>query len=319
MRQRFMRSCLVVCLGIVGIPAAPAPSAAAPTVMMAPPLSQSDARTVAALMARIGPPSPSTLEIFHEAGMTGARAHPLTAAEQERVRAVIALLPPTFRAALDAHLDRLSIVEGFAGLGNALTRRVSPEGAPARFEMTVRAEVLDEDLGALLTRKEEICFQPDAAGPAVRVEVRDVPALLYVLLHEATHVIEGSGEGAIVDADRLTQDVWLDATHLAPPFDTQALAQNAFRHAPRVPKTQADALYAALTTSPFISLYATASRSEYLAEMVAWAILSRRYGAPLTIAVDHAGEQPPTRYDPLANPIVAGRFAIIANALGAAP
>ncbi len=260
------------------------------------------------LLGRVDAPSDESLAVFHEAGMLRARVHTLTAVEKDRLASAAARLPIAYRAALRDHLSRLSFVDGVAGAGNALTRKLTPDGAPARFEMTLRSEVLSDSLTALLTRKEQICFAPDGSGTSVQIDAGRIDALTYVLLHEATHVLEGgAGENGIPWAS-VSPGVWLDLHRLAPALEPLLACRTAYRRLPALPFRQAGEVYRGLLQTPFVSLYATASRSEDLAETAAWAILRREFGDTLVISVDHGADGSSERFRPLTNPSVVRRF-----------
>lgn len=256
-----------------------------------------------ALAGRIGAPSQDVIATFASAGMREVRAHVLSDAERARVEAALAALPALHRALLDKHLHRLAFVDGIPGHGSGLTSRLAQGG----YDITLRASLLDQSLGAFLTDKERHAFTPDGSGRAVVIEASG-DALGYVLLHEASHVVDGA-LGLSTRADGpFTAGIWRDRTALAPSLAASPVATTAFRRAPALPASKAEAIYDALAHSPFVSLYASAAAPEDLAELLTWRALSRLHGATLAISVVDADGATLKRYAPLDFPGVKARM-----------
>ena len=75
---------------------------------------------------------------------------------------------------------------------SALTSAVEP-GSSAddrKFDITIRAGVLRENISEMLTAKERTCFEVGATGFTVSVEGGSMDAIVYVLLHEVTHLVD---------------------------------------------------------------------------------------------------------------------------------
>ena len=142
---------------------------------------------VAALMERVGAPSPGAVAEFKSAGMEEVRAHALTAAERAKVESVLASLPELNRRVLEKRLHSLAFVDGIPGEGTGLT---SPFGKTGRYDITLRASILEEPLTTFLTTKEQRVFREDGSGTAVTVAGTGTDAVTYVLLHESTHVTD---------------------------------------------------------------------------------------------------------------------------------
>jgi len=116
------------------------------------------------LAARTGP-APQVF--FDHLQLHGAHSHELTDAEHRRLAVALARLPPLQRQVLDGHLDRISFVEGMPN--NALTYPVGMDPATKRYDIAIRAGVLNETVSELVTRKERSCF--DARGSALQVSI----------------------------------------------------------------------------------------------------------------------------------------------------
>lgn len=259
---------------------------------------------VDAVLHRIGAPSPESMALFADAGMADVRVHRLSPREEALVGKALRSLPAALARALDAHLDRLSFVDGYAGAGNGLTRQIETGTGSPRYEMTLKAQVLDESLSALLTQKERSLL-PAEQRTGLIVRAHGARALRYVLLHEAAHVWEGATDNAPFIGMR--EGVWAGPRALAAVWAGSLLADNGFRHHPPLSVLQLAEAYHALVRSPFVSLYATASASEDLAETVAWAVLSRSARASMSVRLALTGGRV-ARFHPLRNPIVRQRM-----------
>lgn len=258
------------------------------------------------LASRVAAPAQSAIEMFEGAGMRDVRPHVLTAAERTRVEAALAALPPWLRTILDKRLRHLSFVDGIPGEGTGLTAKVADTG---QYDITLRASLIDESLGTFLTTKERRLFEADGSGRSITVEATGTDALTYVLLHEATHVADGSlGITANMESP-FVMGIWEGRRELMPLLAGSAAATTTFRGGRPVPLGKAETIYDALAQTPFVSLYATAAAPEDLAELVAWnEVLRRRHGT-LVITIADAGGKVAKRYEPLGFPAVKARMA----------
>lgn len=265
--------------------------------------------TAETLRARIGPPSEETIVAYRQTGAETAAPHQLTEREWRLVARAIADLPPLHRRVLEQRLDRLSFINAPSSAGTALTRTFDgPDGQPL-FEITLRADVLDQTLSEFLTRKEARLFIEDGSGYSVHISAGSAPALPYLLMHEATHVLD---QVFGISADlRPFGNLWTGYRDLADSQTAGPLGLSVYRRSPPMPVAQAPTLYRALAGSPFVSLYSTASAGEDLAELSAWSTLSARFRIPLTIEVRDATGRAVLIVEPLASMAVQDRFATV--------
>lgn len=268
-----------------------------------------------ALRSRVAPPDEEVLQAYRDSGVPNPAAHTLTDDEWAKVDAAISALPELHRRVLQQHLRRLSFVDVPPGGGNALTRVVDPKAAQKQIDIAFRAGLLHETLTEFLNGKESGIFEPDRSGQTVTIEAGDSSALVYVLLHEATHAVDGTLGISTTPNSRFQAGIWLDRTRLAPPYDRSMIQSTAFRRGPRTPLARAQALYQALSRTPFVSLYATAAAGEDLAELVAWEQLATQRHQSLAIIVKDAGGKIVYRYEPLRSPLVRSRFPAVEELL----
>ncbi|PSJ39616.1 hypothetical protein [Allosphingosinicella deserti] len=267
------------------------------------------------LLSRLRPPSPEAIRQYVESGVASARPYRLNAAEKERIEKALLGLPEVHRRKLHAHLRHLSFIDVPAGAGNGLTAKVN-EGSFPVFDLTLRAGILDEPLSEFLTTKERAVFADDGSGVSVAVEAPG-SALDYVLLHEATHVVDHALSLTSRLDPRFTASIWLDRTSLHPSWASMPIASTLFRRAPRIPIAAAPGLYGSLAESPFVSLYATAAAPEDFAELVAWREMARRFRQPISITLRNDRGEQIYRMQPLANPRLTARFAAVDALLAA--
>jgi hypothetical protein len=263
--------------------------------------------TASALRARIAPPHEETVATYRQSGAVNASAHTLTDREWTRVERAIADLPPLHRDILERRLARLSFINAPSSAGTALTRSYDgPDGGPL-FDITIRADVLDKSLSEFLTEKESMLFTDDGSGYSVHFSAGSAPALNYLLLHEATHVVDRT-HGVSTEV-RPFSALWMDYRDLAAPYATGPLGVTLYRRGQPIPLAESPALYKALGASPFVSLYATASAGEDLAELAAWSHLGR-LNIPLTVEVRDATGRAVVTVEPLRSPAVQERLAV---------
>lgn len=259
----------------------------------------------APLANKLAAPEADVIAVFEAAGMRDIRPHALTPVELRKVEKALAALPPLHRMVLGTKLRHLSFVDGFPGSGSGLTSKV---GSTGQFDITLRASLLDESLAAFLTGKERGVFRADGSGRTITIEAPAGGAFAYVLLHEASHVVDAALGITAAMHGPFTQGIWLDRSTLSPTLAASAAARTTFRREPAVPAAQAPVVYDALARTPFVSLYATAAAPEDFAELVTWREIARRFGAGMTVVLRDGGGAVAHRYVPLDFPGVKARM-----------
>ncbi len=260
----------------------------------------------------------SVLKMFEALGGPAPTPHVLTDAEKAKVAAAFAALPPLHRRVLAERLRSVSFLDGMPN--TALTSPVNPDEPYRLFDLTIRAAILDETVSDWLTQKERGCF--DAAGSplSVTVEAGHLDALIYVLLHEATHVVDASlgltpaaepgdppAAGA-TPATAFTEGVWSDRLVHAPPYRDPRLDRLRYRAGGQVVAIdQAEAVYRALGRTPFVSLYGSSNWHDDLAEYVTVSHFTEKLGQPYRIVIRNQGEEV-FRSEPMTSDLVRGRI-----------
>jgi hypothetical protein len=267
---------------------------------------QSEAAGLEVLMGRVGPPSEMAVDEFKKAGMEEVRAHVLTAPERAKVEAALASLPALNRHVLEKRLHTLAFVDGIPGEGTGLT---SPDAKTGLYDITLRTSILDEQLSTFLTIKERRVFIDDGSGITVMVKGTGTDALTYVLLHESTHVVDKSCGITADPHSPFVAGIWTSQKEMVPRLASSVAATTYFRGGQPIGFGRAANVYDALAQTPFVSLYATATDQEDLAELVAWREIRKQHHGKLVIAVNDARGKTLRRWRPLAFPEVKRRFA----------
>jgi hypothetical protein len=174
-----------------------------------------------------------------------------------------------------------------------------------------------------LTKKERTCFDFSGSTRTVAIEAGTLEAIVYVLLHEATHMVDGAlgltpveGRTPAVDADLLTTGVWTDRLTVASAYANPLLDGLVYRRGGRpIAVSDAHRVYGALQRTPFVSLYASSNWHDDVAELVAWHHLTSRMGQPYRIVVRER-DQEVLVYEPMASPVVQGRLRLLAPMYG---
>lgn len=215
------------------------------------------------------------LDQFHEAGMS-PKEHTLTEAESKAVAKAFELLPPLHKEILRDRLLSISFLDDMPN--TALTSAVNFEDRYNLYHITFRAAILQQTVSEWLTWKERTCFDTTNSSLRVSVEGGSLNALVYVLLHETSHVVDAALgltvrlPGKLLDREvtsHFTDSIWKDRTTVYSNYLQPALQGIVFRRDGKpIPVSEATNVYNALQKTPFVSLYGSSARSEDFAEYV---------------------------------------------------
>jgi hypothetical protein len=280
---------------------------------------------------KVQPTSPAVLQMFREAGMSPTE-HTLSADEQRIVAAAFANLPPLHQRVLKSHLRSINFLDNMPN--TALTSTVDPDEQPGNgqaskdpghkwFDITFRAQILHQDVSEWLTLKERTCFDTTQSPIRVAIRAGHLSAFEYVLLHEATHVVDGAlGISPVMPAGNLakgqslpdslltgfTAGVWAGHTVVGSKYQSPLLDSLVFRRGGKpVPAAKALKVYRALQQTPFVSLYARNSWNEDLAECLTIFHFTQKLRQPFEITV-RQGNKIIFSYQPVQSARVRNRF-----------
>jgi hypothetical protein len=255
----------------------------------------------------------SVFKMFREAGMKPVN-RTLTPAEKEKVRNAFAILPPLHQRILKQHLHSISFMDNMPN--TALTSPVDSEGVPKQFNITFRGSLLDEHVSEWATWKENTCFKPAPdSSYKVRVEGGRMDAVIYVLLHEATHIVDvvtgitphPEDANAAVKPTAFTKEIWRLMNKPADPYIDSLLEQTRFRSGKPVSISLASEVYTKLSKTPFPSLYAMAAWSEDIAELTTIYHMTTHLKQPFYVVVTKDNVEL-ARFEPMKNALVLRRL-----------
>jgi hypothetical protein len=266
------------------------------------------------LTMRVGETSAEVLQSFRDAGMS-PRKHILTEEERIKVSNAFEGLTPLHKRILLAHLRSISFLDDMPN--TALTSTINPGDSFLLFDITFRAAILKQNLSEWITEKERTCFNSNGSTLKVSIEAGTLDAITYVLMHEATHIVDGSLAIAAgrnsnsVPGNSFITDAWIDRTTISPAFNQGLLDSTRFRRGGKVlPIGLADSVYNALKRTPFVSLYSTSSWHEDLAEFLSVYHFTQRRKQPFRIVL-YNGNQKIFSYEPMKSKLVRGRIRFI--------
>jgi hypothetical protein len=242
---------------------------------------------------RVSSAPESVLKRFSNELDVNVSAHTVTPDERIILVNTLAQLTPFQREVLRNRLHSIYFLDGLPG--NALT---FPDGGPTTepmYSIAVRAGALHETVSELVTRKERTLFDSAGSELSVTVDGGTLNAMVYVLLHEATHIVDFA-VGATPDPAHpswnypLVSGIWRDAVTPVDQYRLPILMGISYRRNGRViPVSQAADLYDTLGRTPFISVYASCDSHDDLAELVAWTELTVRLHQPYRILISKGG------------------------------
>lgn len=215
-------------------------------------------------------------------------AHMVSPGERITLANALAQLTPFQREVLQNRLRAIYFIDGLPN--NALT---FPDGGTTTepvYSIAVRAGALHETVSELVTRKERTLFDGAASELSVTVDGGTLNAMVYVLLHETTHVVDFA-VGTTPDPAHpigdhpLVSGIWRNGITPVDQYRLPLLMRIFWRTGRIMPITQAADLYDALGRTPFISVYASCDSHDDLAELVAWTELTGRLHQPYRILI----------------------------------
>lgn len=243
------------------------------------------------LASRVRETPASVLKMFEEAKLPAPTPRALTGEEQRKLSAAFAILPPLHQRILREHLRSVSFLDGMPN--TALTSTVNPDEPYRMCDITIRAAILKENVSEWLTEKERTCFSTENSPLNVSIEAGKRDALAYVLLHEATHIVDfclgitpTEPVGKPLAGNAFTDGIWSERTLHAPLYRDPLLERVRFYSGGQpLPVDQAEAVYQSLRRTPFVSLYGSTNCSDDLAEYVAVYHWTQRLRQPFRIVV----------------------------------
>ncbi len=271
------------------------------------------------LLSRVAKTPGDVIKQFKEAGMSPTE-HELTNEERDVISKAIAVLPPLHQRILKQHLKSMSFLDNMPN--TALTSPVVVKRGINLFHITFRAGVLHQSITDWVNEKERTCFSGGDSTISISIQAGLLSAFTYILLHEGTHIVDGSLHLNAVDTIKgkpqpnwfiagFSKHIWKNYNTPAWPFPDSITIKSRFRPGGRLYITnEAARVYEGLSKTPFVSLYSTASWHEDLAELLTIYHLTRRLNQPFRIVVAKDGKGT-FSYEPMKSATVQSRVALL--------
>lgn len=250
---------------------------------------------------------------FIDAGMAPTK-HVLTEAEQDKVAKAFSLLPPLHLKILKKHLHSISFMDNMPN--TALTSPIESEDTIKKFNITFRAGILNETISEWATWKEKSLYDA-SANPILEVQIDagKLDAFVYILLHEATHVVDAvlkltpnaEEVDSLVEHTVHTKNIWRLFNTPISRFTNPMLEKTRFRSGKVQPISSAKDIYNSLEKTPFSSLYGMASWYEDIAELITIYHLTNKLNQPFAVYVKENGKIK-SKFEPMKNKLVKRRF-----------
>ncbi len=259
------------------------------------------------------------LKMFREEGMSPTK-HQLTKQELEIVASAFKVLPPLHQRVLKQHLKSFSFLDNMPN--TALTSPVVVKRGINLYHITFRAGILHQNITEWINEKERTCFEGGDSTIKVSIEAGLLSAFIYILLHEGTHVVDGSLQLNLVDSvggkpkpnkfiASFSKGIWKNYNTLSWPVTDSIALQSRFRlNGRRYKVDEAVAVYQSLSKTPFVSLYSTASWHEDLAELLTVYHLTNYLKQPFRVVVSKNGKEM-FNYEPMKSATVQQRLALL--------
>jgi hypothetical protein len=272
------------------------------------------------LESRVKGTAAPVLEMFKELGGPAPKAHVLTDGERKKLAGALAVLPPLHQRVLRERLRVISFLDGMPN--TALTSTVNFQEPYRLYDITFNASILLQNVSEWLTQKERTCF--DTTGSALSVNVdagTTIDALVYVFLHEATHVVDAceritpplppgkvKPRAEAPPPTSFTAGVWTELSLPVPRFrDPLRERINFYAPGATIPIGEGPALYGWLSRTPFASLYGSRNWLDDIAEYVAVYHLTEMLKQPYRIVIRDAAREVFV-HEPMKSGLVRGRI-----------
>jgi hypothetical protein len=269
------------------------------------------------LANRVQPAPDSVISRLCEAGMQPVN-HVLTEIEKNKVSKAFAALPPLHQKVLKEHLHSISFMDNMPN--TALTSTLETSGTTKMFNITFRSEILKETISEWATWKENTYYvKSKNTEYEIIIDAGKLDAMLYILLHEATHVVDAvlniaphpDDIDVKVPPTPFTANVWYKMNEPVEKFVDPLLETTRFRSGNAISISSAPNVYEALQETPFASLYSMASWHEDLAEILTIYHLTSKMKQPYKIFIKK-NEAILYTYEPLKNKHVVNRQHLLA-------
>ena len=243
--------------------------------------------------------------------------------ERSILKEYLDLLPENYLDVFKERLLGIYVVDNFLGSGMA-DYVISKEGLIYTI-LVLNPYLFSTSLSEMLTYKENTIYKTETGDIKANIKLSgNFLGLLYILLHEGTHILDyalrispyvepgmAQFQEAKKNSSPFSEETWDDYDKPKPGFQASYQGRISFYSEDenvKVPRKEAKQVYEELAGLPFVSVYSYSNWAEDLAEYAAFYILTQTQGLDYSINVVENGQTMFT-LRPFDNPKVRARAA----------
>ncbi len=246
--------------------------------------------------------------------------------EMEIIKVYLDLLPQLNKEIMREKLLGIYFVNNFIGSGMA--DYVVDDERNIFTMLFINPDTLKVRMNEWMNYRENTCFIEENDGIRIEVECGDkYLGLLYLLLHESTHIVDyitsitpyTEWTSSQIRKEKINMDnifidgIWTDYRNQTNTYKKDFMGNVTFyglSEGPILKKSDAEKIYNNLLETPFVSLYASQSWAEDLAELETWYHYTEIMGQPYEILL-YKNNEIKNIYKPMENELVQERLSIL--------
>lgn len=224
-----------------------------------------------------------------------------TEKQEELLDEYFRLLPAKYQETLTDRLLAIYFVNNYVASG--MTDYVLKENSDDIYTILIlNPDLIDHPMDSWITKKENTCFYDNEDGFEIKIEIEsEYTGLLYILLHECTHVMDytteitpytepdiGKLKNTLDNTSPFTENIWSDYRKPTEENDfalRDKITFYGFNNGPLLSDDYAIDIYLNLMKSEFVSLYGSINWAEDLAEYMTYYHLTQKMDMNYSINV----------------------------------
>jgi hypothetical protein len=221
--------------------------------------------------------------------------HAVQEHEKEEILAYIDKLPHEFQNVIEERLIGIYFIKNL--LGAAIADYVLDSEGNVYATLMVNADILTKTLSEWMTYKENSCFRQNEEY-SLTIESGNENAILYVLLHEFSHIydyvknvtpyVEPNMKALVKGIkEEFINGRWDDYSTIKKtiPFENGKVTFYGFGNGPLIDIRNGKEIYEALEKTPFATLYSTQNWAEDFAENNGWYIYGKVFHGKMVVTI----------------------------------
>ena len=246
-----------------------------------------------------------------------------TEKQKELLDEYFKLLPLKYQEKLSERLLAIYFVNDYVASG--MTDYVLEKNSDDIYTILIfNSALIDHPMDSWITKKENTCFIDDDESIDIEIDIdSEYTGLLYILIHECTHVMDytteitpytepdiGKLKNTMDNTSPFTEGVWTDYRNPQGENDfflRDKISFYGFKNGPLLSEEFAIDIYTNLMKSKFVSLYGSTNWAEDLAEYMTYYHLTQKLGLEYSITV-YFDDSLVFRYAPFNNDDILSRI-----------